>query len=236
MIKALHSGFAAAALLALAAAADAHPVTYRLTTVTDGQIGSVSFHSAVVTIEFKGDTRSVQTTTAGGVTVHQNAKGSANVTVVSGGTTIMTKFLPGEIFARYDVSNGVVGFGSSVGPYYPFSIDCGNVSCSGSGDWGPGWIGTTSVDGIAAALADPNTDSPDYPSDATLNLPNDLIQPTILTGYVSACASYVLNNFYWSCPAPPTVPLKTQLGTFYVQDSSGEMQVGVFRVLSGSGD
>ena len=233
MNKSLQSGFAAAILLALSAASLAHPVVYKLTTVTDGMIGSLPFGSAVVTIEMNSDTRGVTTTTVAGATVYENAVGSATLTVSVGGTKIVTEFLPGQIFARYDITNGIVGFGSPVGPMYPFAIDCGSPSCSGAGDWGPGWIGYSSVDGIAAALADPSTDAPDVPSNYTLNLPANLSQSTLLTGYVSACAAYVNG---WNCAAPPAVLLQTRYGSFYVQDMSGENQVGLFKVTRSSED
>jgi hypothetical protein len=236
MKKLLLVGLVLGGLFSLNETADAHRVVYKLTTVTDGQLGSTAFQSAIVTIVFEGDTRWVTSeTNSNGAKVYQNSKGTATVKVVQpGGKTTVAEFLPGQIFARYDVTNGVVGFGSTSGGTYPFAIDCQGTDCS-KGDWDNCCTDGVSVNipGVLAAAAVDSSFSI-YASSATFRLPSNLSQSTLLTGYVNACFAY---DSGWNCPAPPpSALLQTNRGEFFVRDLSQAGNFALFSVVAAAGE
>lgn len=228
MNKSLFSGLGLICLLGASSVVEARGVLYTVTTVTDGQLGATPFSQAVVTLRFLGDTRHVQVDTSSGHTIYTLTEGVATVSVNPGTVTTTASFAPGQIYVRYDVTAGVVSLGSGASSTYPIALDCSYASCS-TGDWAVGF-GTS--DGTAGALADLAAAPADSAlvSPATAQLPANLSQNTLLTGYVSACPA----------PYDPTTglcqvvsPLQTNHGSFYLEDhysGGGQLNTGVFTV------
>jgi hypothetical protein len=237
----------AALCCTLGTTAFADPVVYTVQTVIDGTLGSKGLNEALVQFRFEGDTADVHNETTNGVTISSIQKGSASIRVFEGDHWSTAWFVPGEVYVRYDITHGVVGFGSSkVSPVYPFALDCGNANCSigtVQADHGPG-VSTTCCffeDGISAML----NDIAELPSDAAYvslavpKLHETLAQSTLLSGYVQSCAApYVVTSIIYACTAGAAVPLITDQGDFYVQDMSGASNVASFlvRVGKSSGD
>ena len=227
--------------MALARSADARPVVYTLNTVSDGKLGDRSFSEAPVVIEFHGDTNNVVNESSAAATVFANRKGYATVTVTINQKKYTAHFKSGEIFVRYDTTNGLVGFGSTISPTYPITLGCGNSDCT-LGD------GATS-NGIAQALAllaaDPATYS-SLLSTRLKSLPASLSRTTLLTGSTHACpVPYTTdssgNPFACAPPLPIPVLHTTDQGDFYLQDgvtypSYYNGNVAVLTVVTGSDD
>jgi len=232
---------------ALAAAAGATPVVYTLRTVADGKLGNHVFAEALVTIQMRGDTATVQKQAGsnGGV-LYTNATGTATVTVTDGGgRTTTATFAPGEVYVRYDAGSGIAGFGSPISPSYPIALGCDDYSFpAGSytqdctqGDWGPlGPSNSTYGNGTANALAALayyvpwSSTSPNpyyYYSAETVALPNNLTQSTLLTGIAHFCATTysigtdVGTGDLSTCPSAAPRGLKTDHGGFFLQDQVG---------------
>ena len=188
---------AVSSLLAVCAALAA-PVTYTGFTITDGKLGSWSFHNARVYLTFKGDTKNVQFIQPlinsahpeyGTVDVWINQIGTASVTIMSGQRVVSANFAPNQIFVSTDLGNTSdaphfgargIGFGSvtstgGIEPTYPLSIEDGTV------DWGDiindGFGGSTGV-----------------PSTELTQLPNDLVHNTGFSGRGWVCVNF-LNKF-----------------------------------------
>ncbi|MCP3720809.1 hypothetical protein [Paraburkholderia sp. CNPSo 3281] len=216
--------FALALGLSVDEIALAEPVTYTLYAVTDGKIGSQAFSQAKIEIDFKSDTRDVVIDTEAGAIVYRNYRGEATVTLFHDAKKLVAHILPGQIYVRYDTTNGVVGFGSfAVGPTYPISLAC-NVgvynlaNCLTNNGYGH-------ADQIVAALADTQQQNL-YSFTSTLSA--NLTDPTLLTGYVSACAvAYPANATV--CPSPASKAIRTDMGDFYLQDQ-GYVDKGIFTV------
>jgi hypothetical protein len=216
-------------LMTIAGVAAARPVTYKLTTVTDGKLGNTAFTAAVVTIDLVSDTRWVTTTATDGKIVYENSHGTATLTVFAAGKSTVATFRPGQVFVRFDATDGIVGFGSTVGSTYPFAIDCYNQACTTGIPIPNEPTFDYAYNGVASAVADiaaTPADVVNY-SAPTAALTANLSQPTLMTGYVNACAAY---DAGWNCPSPPSVLLQTNRGAFYVQDTSGQYNVARFTV------
>lgn len=229
MNKILASIGVATVALAVCGGVQAKPVVYTLRTVSDGQLGSLTLIQAAITITFSGDTRNVKTVVnSAGDIVYTNSQGEATVTVTMAGRTVKATFAPGQIYVRYDTTNGAVGFGSAIAPTYPLTIGCGTVSCLTADDERYGIVATL-VDQSAGDLVD--SISPNV-----LALPANLSQATILTGATSACA--VAYNAAGVCPAAAPNALKTDHGGFYLQDQyfSSLVYYGGFTDCCGTND
>lgn len=221
----LAAGCALAFGLAVCETAWAEPVVYTLYAVTDGKLGSQAFSRAEVVFTFRGDTRNITIQTeSGNAVVYRNDQGEATVTLIQGGKRSVAHVARGQIYVRYDTTNGVVGFGSvATGATYPIALSCNpgvfTVLCEG------GSAGLDHADQIVTALADaanPNLYSFDSP------LPASLTDSTLLTGYVSACA-VAYDSSTGRCSSPPPTPIRTDVGDFYLQDE-GYYDKGIFTI------
>jgi hypothetical protein len=208
--------------------ASADPVVYKLYAVTDGKLGARQFSQAEITISFRGNTRNVSIQTQpGGAIVYQNNRGKATVTLVQNGKKTVANIAEGQIYVRYDTTNGVVGFGSTtVGPFYPIAISC-NVgiytltNCF--------FFNSYPSEALVSALAD-YSGNPSLYSGISI-LPTDLSETTVVSGYVSACAVDYGNSIV--CPAFPVTPIHTDLGDLYLRDLGDEGK-GIFTVTVGT--
>jgi len=215
-----------AAALLLAGAAQAHPIVYTAWAITDGRLGGVDFRDAAVRIRFEGDTRDVSAGLEQGAMVYRNERGEATITVTRGGDATTARIHPGQIYVRYDISRGVVGFAThAIGPTYPLSLSCGVASAFGCTPAANG-----AYEQIGAALADVHAHPQDaaHYSAAVAGQETHLAAPALLTGYVGACAVPYVNGV---CPAMPAVPIHTDRGELYFQD----LQVwgtGMFTVVN----
>jgi hypothetical protein len=210
---------ALAAGLALNGAVRASPVVYTVRTIASGDLGTMSFTDARLTISLTGDTRRVQTTTVNGAVVYTNSQGVARLSITElDGTTIRATFNSREIFVRYDTKLGLVGFASAIGLAYPIIVGCHDpFVCSDIGTT-DGYTVYSHYDGIATELADvaANPDHAWSASDDTLSLPTTLTDSTLLTGHPRSCAVNFAPDA--SCPAAPSVPLHTDKGDLYLSD------------------
>ena len=227
----------AAALLGLCVSsltALAQPVVYTLRTVADGQLGSWTFSQATLTLTFTGDTRTVHSESdAFGTNVLVNRDGQATVTVSQGGKSTSARFGAGQVYLRYDMGNNIVGFASAIAPSYPIAMNC----------FGAYW---STLLGTTGAVIGPDCTSNDAPlvftgghsnigtsdaafqaqtgvpldevfSTATVQLPLNLSQTTLLTGLAHTCATSY-NADSTSCTTPAPAGLLTNRGLFYLQD------------------
>ena len=227
MRQVIAAGFALVA--ALCGSAHATAVVYTLYAVSDGQLGSQTFTSSPVTLTFQGDTSDIGMQTAGGVVTYRIDQGRAKVAVTIAGNTTVAHISPGQVYVHWDVQNAIVGFGSyGVGPLYPATLSCGNGTlCT----FGPG-AQTQGWGQILMAIADMAAEPLDDPlySPATQALATTLAKPTLLTGYIGACApGYVFGTSASPCASPPATPIHTDQGDFYLQDQ-GENGKGMFTV------
>jgi hypothetical protein len=216
---------ALAAGLGTTAAVCASPVVYTVRTVASGQLGSTVFTDARLTISFAGDTRNVRTTTLNGAVVYTNSRGVARVSIATlDGHTFHATFKAGEIYVRYDTQLGLVGFASAIGLAYPMIVGCSDpFVCSDIGQT-DGFTIFAHYDGIATELADVAANPGDSwsASAATLDLPTNLSQPTLLTGHARACSVAFSSDA--SCPSAPSLPLHTDQGNLYVLDPGFQSQ------------
>lgn len=207
-------------VLAMCGDASAAPIVYSIYTVTDGQLGSLKFSSAPVTLTFRGNTEDVSMNTSGGVVEYRIDEGHATVAVTVLGSTTVASIDPGQVYVHYLVQAGVIGFGSnSVGPYYPLTLACNQNPADCTYPGGTHFSRTQIVSAIADVLAAP-ADSSSY-STAVLALPETLTRSTLLTGAVNACAvPYVFQAGSPPCASPPATPIHTSQGDFYLQDQN----------------
>jgi hypothetical protein len=219
----------ALALLSLAyGPANAAPVVYSGWTVADGQLGSWTFNQALVTIQMKGDTGNTVTTTVGSSTVFVNDVGTATVTIRQGGYSVTARLDPNQIFARLDIVNGQVGFGSTASPYYPFSLGCFSnpAGCDSSsigaagGGFSTGQINEALVDVIGAP-----GDSSYYSAALSAEANDDLRGPMLMTGHAFMCLNFDSTNEV--CPSVLPPALTTDKGNLYFSGFNDEK--GVFR-------
>jgi len=208
---------AAAALLAClapVAQSAAHPVVYTAYAITDGRLGSEPFRSAEVRLRMVGDSRMVAMSVEGDAVVYRNESGEATITITRGSKAVTARIAPGQLYVRYDVTHGAVGFGShAVGPGYPLSLSCGVYSAFACPRASSG-----AYDQIVAALADIQG-SPAHRAYYSRELPSlrtTLQHPTLLTGYLGACA--VAYSSGW-CPADAAVPIRTDRGDLFLRDA-----------------
>jgi hypothetical protein len=194
-------------------AAVAKPVTYTGFTISDGKIGSWSFHNARVYFTLQSDTNNVQfiqplidseNPDYGTVDIWINQAGVASVIVVAEDKTVTATFSPGQIFVSVDlgdtpfpgddpnVGGRGVGFGSitpeaGLQPAYPLGVEDGTI------DYGDLNYGDLSA----------------FPSPALLSLSLDLANDTRFSGRAFSCV-----GFPSSCL--DAVPLHTNRGDFYL--------------------
>jgi hypothetical protein len=219
------------AVLLLSSAASARPITYTGFTITDGQLGSWTFHNARVYLTFRSDTNNVQFmqipdpfNPGGTIDAWINPTGTASVTVVSGGRAVHATFAPNQILVSVDLGNtgdvhvGArgVGFGSytstGIEPTYPLGLEDGTL------DWGD--------------IFPPGVASP-----ALATLSNDLQHSTAFSGRAWPCVGF-LNV----CTAPNA--LLTDKGNLYLDlpyaltsNFRGDsLSAGFFIVDVGEGD
>jgi hypothetical protein len=234
MRQALALGCAVAALAAYGPAR-AEPIVYTAYAVTDGQIGSWTFTQAQVALRFLGDTRNTYTATEGSAAVFRNDVGFASITITQGAQSVVAHLAPHQVYVRYNPLYGSAGFGSfKVGPLYPIVLSCDDaLTCdpsqtvaSGSN---PGGEILPALTDVFAAPGDAVYYSPDL---AEL-LATDLRGPTLLTGYVIACANYDFTN--GDCPSAPSQPIVTDQGNLFFtgQYESGK---GIFRAVVGGSE
>jgi len=173
----------------LAVTCQAVPITYSGFTITDGKLGSWTFHNANVVLTFKSDTDFVQQLpgSVAGVNVAYVDKGIALVTIVAKGKTVQARLDQGQIFISFDQVNGGVGFGfftpglqfpANLNPIYPLAM------------------------------------SDALPQAAVSNgiLPDTLLPDAGFAGRGRICLSA---NPFASC-ASPTLPIKTDKGDLYL--------------------
>jgi hypothetical protein len=203
---ALLGGVLCALASLLASTAVATPITYTAFTITDGKLGSWSFHNARVYLTLKSDTDYVQfiqpqidpnDPTQGTVDIYTNQVGTASVTVISGSKTVHATFAPNQVFVSMDLGNtdsaphvGARGMGfssftaTSLEPSYPLGIEDGTL------DWGD--------------IFSPGVASPELAV-----LPVDLVSTTAFSGRAWPCV-----GFPFQCT--DATPLHTDKGDFYL--------------------
>jgi hypothetical protein len=198
-------------LAAAAASASADPVVYTLRTVADGKLGTRVFSEALVTIQMKSDTRNLQQQPSAynSGTVYTNT-GTATVTVDDGTRITIAKFAPNQVYVRYDTGASIAGFGSSISPTYPITLDCNEKQGCPQGQGyslGSGTLGALSAAPTPYASPDAN------------KLPTDLVHSTLLTGPAFSCAGvYAGSN---ACGTAAPRGLHTDRGDFFLQDQIG---------------
>jgi hypothetical protein len=137
--------------LGIACGASGKPVTYTGFTITDGKLGSWSFHNARVYLRVDSDTQNVKFMqpnidpahpSYGTVDTWINPTGDAYVTIISGKKVETAQFDPNQIFVAVDLGDTVtaphlggrgMGFGSFTAtggfePAYPLGIEDGTVA------------------------------------------------------------------------------------------------------------
>ena len=190
-----------------ASIAYAAPVTYTGVTITDGQLGSWTFHNARVYLTFQTDTSYVQQTQIAGVNVAYvgpfpaqqlctgtpTTIGTARVTIVSGERKVQATFAPNQIFVSLDQDNGGVGFGS----------------CDPNGNFEPAYPLGLAGGTIFGAIFVPDI----FPSPEMAALSTDLAHSTGFSGRAWVCVGFP--TFGKPCSAPN--PLHTDKGDLLLQ-------------------
>lgn len=207
------------------------PVLYTLYGAVDGRLNGQAFSDALFRLDFRSYTAHTRTVVENGVTVYRNDVGQAVLVLTRGVQTTVVNIAPNQIYVRYDPTNGVVGFGSyAVGPFYPVSLDtCGAPPCGPPATTSP----EHSILGALAQLREAAQDSMYY-SSAVPKLATQLRGPALLTGYVDACVSIVINPLPPHCPSIPSVAIKTDQGDLYFQKQS-IFGHGIFTAVVGAG-
>jgi hypothetical protein len=174
----------------ICASAAASPVTYEGYLVTDVSLAGKFYHSAEVTISFKGDTKDVHTLLQFPVqsdsTNTQNGgaafidRGEATIRIVVKGQQIRSRLFPHQLVVEYDSATGGVGFGALIGPNgfepaYPLGLSNGVV---------------------------------DRPSNPVLAL----VTPGTISGNAWSCIGFPPASNGQQCSDPTPYPLKTDRG------------------------
>jgi hypothetical protein len=196
----------AAIPLVLSVLANAAPITYTALTITDGSLGSWTFHNARVYISFETDTSNVQVTQIAGVNVvyvgpfpaqqlctgPATSIGTARVTIVSGDRRVHATFAPNQLFVSLDRDNGGVGIGScgpnGFEPAYPFGISDGTIDAAAD---------------PFAGIVDANNPSPEL-----AGLGTDLVSNVNYSGRANVCVGFPTGN----APCKSPNPLHTDKG------------------------
>jgi hypothetical protein len=234
------SKIALASMIAAAASASASPVVYTLRTVADGKLGSYVFAEALVTIQMKANTLTVQKQpSSNGGYLYTNSVGTVTVSVTdASGRTRVATFAPGEVYARYDSGMGIAGFGSALGPSYPVALDCDDVPYPSNATYvqdclQSDWAGNSNeFNGTLSALADPGLAAfREVLSPELAALPQNLSQSTLLTGQAHSCATtytvspttlgFFITGDLLVCAGPASRGLNTDHGGFLLQDQVG---------------
>jgi hypothetical protein len=211
--------------LVVIGSASADPVVYTLYAETTGSLGSQAFSEAPVSIVFKGDTQDVTMHLEQGAVVYRLERGEATLKLTQGANTTVARIADGEIYVRYDTTNGVVGFGSPISTTYPATLSC-NVPCA----YGqPQQLGFNTIVSALADTAAVPQDASLYSANLTA-LPTSLTKSTLLTGYFKTCVSLNAPPF---CLPGSTTPIHTSLGDFYLRDgpsNGGSLNKAIFTV------
>jgi hypothetical protein len=208
-------------LLGVAATAAAgKPVVYTLYSESNS-VGSVwlgtTLLTGLISFQFKSDTSNTIQTTEGGVTVWRNDSGEATFTISQGSRTTVAHIKSGQIYVRYDPTNGIVGFGSyAAGITYPMSLNCQGDPCTGYSG------------GVVGGLADIKVNSATNYAPDVSGLATDLRGPALLTGFVTYCPVGVPT----SCTSP-AAPISTDLGPLRIFSTGKNIGSGVFTALVG---
>jgi hypothetical protein len=222
----------AAATTVGSASAAPVPVLYTVYGAVDGELNGVAFSDALFRLDFRSVTADVKTVVEGGVTVYRNDTGQAVLFLTRGTTTTVANITANQIYVRYDPTNAVVGFGSyAIGPYYPVALNtCGGPPCGPPPTTGGP---EASILGALAQLRESAQDSMYY-SPAVPKLATTLRGPALLTGYVDACVSIVVDPLPPHCPTKPSVAIKTDQGDLYFQKQE-VFGHGIFTAVTGTG-
>jgi hypothetical protein len=208
--------------LCLAGPARSATVVYTMRAMADGTFAGVRFFGLPVTIQLVSRTEAVgsQPGPNGGF-ILTNKEGTATLSIPGFPTS---RFVPGEVYVRYDTGNGLIGFGSSISPTYPLTLGCADFAtvnytadCT-QGDFTPG--NTNTYNGIATALADPANALYQSLSSQTTQLPTSLSRATLLTGIVHGCATVYGSDGQgdlYSCSADAPRGLVTDQGSLYIR-------------------
>ncbi|HEX4585350.1 MAG TPA: hypothetical protein VH183_11005 [Burkholderiaceae bacterium] len=146
--KAGASLLVAASALAATLTAQASPMVYTATVVTNIKVADHLYQNASVTVTFQGDSKDVMaaadkqgnaipstfcTSPSATGWFYYLAKGTTAVSVESQGRTLVAHLNPGQVFVGLDQCNGGIGFGSFVGPHglepaYPVAFVLGTAA------------------------------------------------------------------------------------------------------------
>jgi hypothetical protein len=205
------------ALVLEASVAGARPLVYRLTTIADGTLGSRSFTRAIVTVAIHTDSRTVTVQQLNGATVYENRVGDAILTIQEAGQRPVTAHIAsGQLFTRYDITNGIASIGSLAGgSFYPFVTGCSYYpTCSNLANaLHSGYAGDIPT-ALAAIAASPGWSV--NVSEATAKLPATLSAPTFLNGFMGSCFLSGSGN---TCLSPLTGIPTVEGQPLYVSDS-----------------
>ena len=218
----------------LASLAQAEPVAFRGTVVTDIRLGAQNYHNAALKLTFLGDTADIAAVTDSSGkpipsscqnTVPPNTNsyffwitnGSASFSFESAGKRVSGKFLPGQIFVSMDTCSGGVGFGSftpqGFEPIYPLALTHGSAQA------------------LSFASANP------------------LSTAGNTSGNAWSCIGFHTDFTPFTCTPPETLPLHSDAGDLFVYmpyqflcgdgtnniclPKSGSMNRGTFSVVPG---
>jgi hypothetical protein len=203
----------------LVSMASAVQITYTGYTIANGQLGTWKFKDAQVYLRFSGDTNDVQIGFIENVYVSYigpyNAqqlctgpaiyKGTASVTIISGGRTVHATFAPNQISVSSDLGgldpNGVIGFPRGIG----FGI-CG-----------PNGFEVAYPLAIQDGTADQDNQFGTHQFSAELlNLNPFLTGPADFSGRAWVCFGFIANPGSSASCADTPPPLKTDKGDFYL--------------------
>ena len=208
------------------------PVLYTLYGTVDGTLNGVAFSDAELRLDFRSYTADVKAVIENGVTVFRNEVGQAMLFLTRGPATTVANIAPGQIYVRYDPTNGVVGFGSyAMGPFYPVSLDwC--TQPTGCGPFATNSAESTLVGALGQLHFSPQDKM--FYSPAVPALATQLRGPALLTGYLDACYAIVTYPLPPHCPSPAPAPIKTDKGDLYFQTQS-TFGSGIFTAVVGAG-
>jgi len=209
----------ASLVLLSAVFAGAESATYVGFTITDGKLGSWSFHNARVYLTFQGDTNNVQlmqvpdpgdpncappaNSNCFMADIYLNATGKAGITIISGTKIVHANFAPNQVFVALDMGNaGDVHIGARGVAFSSFSATI------------PGGVDPLYPLGVADGTLDfGDYDGFGFPSDELYTLPFDLQHSVGLSGRGFVCSNFN-PDIGGPCAASPA--LHTDSGNLYL--------------------